>query len=254
MKNKFCKSGRKANFTLVELLIVVAIIAILAGMLLPALNSARAMAHSTSCKNNLKTLGTSVQLYSSANDDTMLPPHQGSPSSGPRWTLLLMGPNPKTNNTYDAWQMTNGQYFGIKTYLCPTLEGSHLLDGSNAWWHWNPSYGINQFLYPGQANDERIIFKITKYKTPSIKYMMGDVWESTSATAYDITKGQWRWRWGSAPSNGFGVIAGRHNYAANINFIDGHVAAVKIVNQINPYAMEPFKWSTTNYPKFRCDY
>ena len=154
MENKFCKSGRKANFTLVELLIVVAIIAILAGMLLPALNSARAMAHSTSCKNNLKTLGTSVQLYSSANDDTMLPPHQGSPSSGPRWTLLLMGPNPKTNNTYDAWQMTNGQYFGIKTYLCPTLEGSHLLDGSNAWWHWNPSYGINQFLYPGQANDE----------------------------------------------------------------------------------------------------
>ena len=64
------KNLTRRGFTLIELLVVIAIIAILAAILFPVFAQAREKARTTSCMNNMKQLGTGIQMYLDNWDET----------------------------------------------------------------------------------------------------------------------------------------------------------------------------------------
>jgi prepilin-type N-terminal cleavage/methylation domain-containing protein len=96
---------RRNGITLVEILVVIAIIGILMALLLPAVQSVREAARRTQCANNAKQICTAMQLYHDSN--RMLPPGAYGWGWG-TWQIAIQ-PQMENGNLYDLYDH-NGKF------------------------------------------------------------------------------------------------------------------------------------------------
>ena len=87
------QQGRGA-FTLIELLVVISIIALLVGILLPALSSARSASRATICMANLRSIGQGLVMYEGMNKEQIVPSYNmtgfgGAPQTVDGWPSIL---------------------------------------------------------------------------------------------------------------------------------------------------------------------
>ncbi len=126
-------------FTLIELLIVIAILSILASLLLPALGRAREKAKEMTCVNNLKQIGLRCFCYAENHDGWVVQ----SLSGGRWWQKLDLG---KGEDTYISWYIiknqlscpckeTKNDYESYGTYLNTKLSSVVVKDSSGSYYH-----------------------------------------------------------------------------------------------------------------------
>jgi len=149
MFKMMCRSVRRSGkgFTLVELLVVVAIIGILAGILVPVLGKARENAKRASCKSNLKQIGLALHMY--ADDNSTVP---------------SSFPTDDGNFSAQSLSFLYNDYISTKeVFSCPsnpmstanlaalTDPGTAIIDGVSAGINnWNPGYAYD----PNHSNGD----------------------------------------------------------------------------------------------------
>lgn len=141
----FTRSAADSGFTLVETLIVIAIIAVLAALILPTFVEAKAGAKSAACMSRLHQIGIAMAMY--RDDFGELAPHLSTlyPTYVSDAGLFVCPADPKSGHREGDPYMEGDRYLasGVSYTYLPNWKHSHRL----GWWGHRPNYG------PGKWED-----------------------------------------------------------------------------------------------------
>lgn len=164
------RSATPHGFTLVELLVVFAVIGVLVSLLLPAVQSAREAARRSACLNNLKQLGLALQNFH-AQHNRLPPGNEGHRDPGKPFTPFVVYVLPHLEegarfNLYDFGRDWNNQLpevtaqinGPIAVYQCPSDDGYVMWETTeDTFLDHKGNYGLNwgQYRYADQLNNGR---------------------------------------------------------------------------------------------------
>jgi prepilin-type N-terminal cleavage/methylation domain-containing protein len=243
-KSPCTNSARTAGFTLIELMVVIAIIAILAALLLPALSKARERVEGISCLNNTRQLVLAWQLYTDDHEG-FLPYNLGMNGSSFRtninWVNNVMTWDLSSDNTNLATitSASLGPFIGGTTAIfhCPSDHALSATQRAAGWDQRIRSYSMNAmvgnagaFLINGaNVNNPgyRQFLKNTQIPHPSQIFVFLDEHPDSINDGYFLNK--------NTPANNgaYGAKAAAygewtdlpasyHNHSTAFSFADGH--------------------------------